>query len=109
VFHALSAALFTEDCSGLMRVMRLILGEITPPGGRKLKPLSGLDHANAKAQYAEALANPAFVADLQARTANWTDPIVRKIIEAALLDDHGYYGAQMLLVQELRATAGVSR
>jgi hypothetical protein len=37
-----------------------------------------------------------------------TDPIVRRVIEAALLEDYEYFEAQKLLVQELRAAGGVS-
>ena len=109
VYQAVRVALFTEHCSSLKRVMRMIMGEVTAEGGRKLKPLSGLDLDNAKAQYAKALANAEFVADLKAASATLNDPIVRKIVEAALLEDYEYFEAQKLLVQELRAAGGVSQ
>jgi hypothetical protein len=109
VYTALGVALFTDHCSELKRVMKMVMGEVSEDGGRKLKPMSGLDLDRARAQYAKALANPEFVADLKTASAHLTDPIVRKIIEAALLEDYEYFEAQKLLVQELRAAGGVSQ
>jgi hypothetical protein len=101
---ALSTAIAGSQCSSVLRVLaELQNGKRS--GGRKLndKPL---DVAAAQKELVAARADTQFTARLNAALSGVSDPNARKVVEAAVLDDLGYFGARELLVGELFQTSG---
>lgn len=99
LFQALKTAFTGEQCSSVLRV----LGELQKgksAGGRKLKP-GQFDRAAAEKELAAARADPAFTENLRTASSGVADPAARKVVEAALLEDAGYFGARELLMNEL--------
>jgi hypothetical protein len=104
LFAALKTAIAGQQCSSVMRVL-VELQKGKTPGGRKLKP-GQFDRAAAEKELATARADPAFNESLRAALSGVTDPTARKVVEAAVLDDAGYFGARELLMNELFELSG---
>jgi hypothetical protein len=104
LLDALSKAVTGPQCSSVIRV----LGELQKgksAGGRKLKP-GQFDRAAAEKELTVARADPAFKESLRAALSGVTDPAARKVVEAAVLEDAGYFGARELLMNELFELSG---
>lgn len=104
LLDALVTAVKGPQCSSVIRV----LGELQKgksAGGRKLKP-GQFDRAAAEKELVAARADPAFKESLRAALNGVTDPAARKVVEAAVLEDAGYFGARELLMNELFELSG---
>jgi hypothetical protein len=104
LFEALKTAVKGEQCSSVIRVLAE-LQKGKSAGGRKLKP-GQFDRAAAEKELATARADPAFNESLRAALSGVTDPTARKVVEAAVLDDAGYFSARELLMNELFELSG---
>lgn len=104
LFAALTSAIAGPQCSSVMRVL-VELQKGKSAGGRKLKP-GHFDRAAAEKELATARADPAFNESLRAALSGVTDPAARKVVEAAVLDDAGYFSARELLMNELFELSG---
>jgi hypothetical protein len=104
LFEALKTAVKGEQCSSVVRVL-LELQKGKSAGGRKLKP-GQFDRAAAEKELAMARADPVFNDSLRTALSGVTDPAARKVVEAAALDDAGYFGARELLMNELFELSG---
>jgi hypothetical protein len=105
-WEAVYEAFNGPQCQSVVRVL-MQLQDGKKEGGRKLhdKPLN---KAAAEKELAEARADPDFKAQLDAALRGVNEPAGRRIVEAAVLEDLGYFGARELLVNEL-AAAGAPR
>jgi hypothetical protein len=104
LLDALWTAVKGPQCSSVIRV----LGELQKgksAGGRKLKP-GQFDRAAAEKELVAARADPGFKESLRTATSGVTDPAARKVVEAAVLEDAGYFGARELLMNELFELSG---
>jgi hypothetical protein len=104
LFAALRTAVTGQQCSSVIRVL-LELQKGKSAGGRKLKP-GQFDRAAAEKELAAARTDPAFNESLRAALSGVTDPAARKVVEAAVLDDTGYFSARELLMNELFELSG---
>ena len=101
LLQALFAKPFTgARCDSVRAVFRQ-LSNRRVLGGRKLEPDKPLDVAAAREQRATAAGDAAFVAALAQESEGETEPRRRKLIEAAMLHEHGYVRARDFALQEL--------
>ncbi len=101
---AVWTALTGEQCSSVLRVLTELQNG-KRAGGRKLndKPL---DLAEAQKELAAARADAEFTSKLNMAVSGVSDPTARKAVEAAVLDDLGYFSARELLMAELFQSSG---
>lgn len=87
-------------CSSLTSVMDVVLhGSKT--SGRRLEDKKALNVAQAQANLDKALADPSIGARMEKLKQHAPDEKVRLYLEAAILDEEGYYDARDLRVQQL--------
>lgn len=103
LFDALKSALNGPQCAGLVKVLTKLQASAVP-GGRKLKEARPLDRAAAQAELAKARSDPEFTRLLASASQGVTDPTGRMVVEAALLDDQGYFDAHQLLMEDIAKT-----
>ena len=103
-FEAVKLAMVGEQCSSVLRVLSELQSKRVS-GGRKLhdKPF---DRAAAQKELQAARADAGFVATLGTALQGISDANARKGVEAAVLENLGYFGARQLLVEELMQTQG---
>lgn len=100
--EALAQVFWTSSpgsCTSLRTVLSAVLTN-TRPGARELKS-GGFNRQAAQAELAEARADESFRRDLATEIAGETDPMRQLVIEAGVLDSHGFYGARDLLIANL--------
>ncbi|MET0517558.1 MAG: hypothetical protein ABW005_01865 [Burkholderiaceae bacterium] len=93
-------------CGSLASVLKRLFSR-SAGAGRKLEGDKPLNLVTARREYQAAQADPAFSAELKSLTADEADPIRRAALEAALLDEQGYYEARDLLLRELSQKLGL--
>jgi hypothetical protein len=96
-----------EACTSLNAVIKRLFST-TKAGGRKLENDKPLDVAAAEAERKKALADHDYVDMLKPLLADETDPVRRLLLEAAVLDDFGYYQARDLLLQQIATRLGIA-
>ena len=97
---AVWTALFGKQCSAVVKVLAQLQANKVP-GGRKLHEGKPLDHAAARAELQKARTDPEFAGKLAAASEGVTDRTGRLVVEAALLDDDGYFAARQLLMEDI--------
>lgn len=97
---AVGSALTGTHCSAVIKVLAQ-LQATKKPGGRKLHEGKPLDRAAAQAELLKARSDPDFTRKLTAVSEGVTDPTGRLVVEAALLDDEGYFAARQLLMEDI--------
>lgn len=97
---AVGSALTGTHCSAVVKVLAQ-LQATKKPGGRKLHEGKPLDRAAAQAELLKARSDPDFTSKLTAVSEGVTDPTGRLVVEAALLDDEGYFAARQLLMEDI--------
>lgn len=100
LFDAVQAALTGPQCGAVLKVLAQLQAN-TVPGGRKLHEGKPLDRAAAKAELQEARSSPEFTGRLAAALEGVTELNGRLVVEAALLDDEGYFSASRLLMEDI--------
>lgn len=73
------------------------------PGGRKLHEGKPLNRQAAQQELNSARSGSEFMRKLEAASDGVTDPIARMVVEAALLDEEGYFSARQWVMEEIAA------
>lgn len=100
--EALAQVFWTSSpgsCMSLRTVLNAVMTN-TRAGARELKS-GGFNRQAAQAELAEARADDSFRRDLAMEIAGEADPVRQMVIEAGVLDSHGFYGARDLLISNL--------
>lgn len=103
-FQAVWDAFRGPQCANVVRVLSELQSKPVA-GGRKLhdKPF---DRAAAQKELQAARADSEFVAKLGPALQGISDANARKVVEAAVLEDLGFFGARQLLMEELAQVQG---
>jgi hypothetical protein len=105
LYEALKQAFNSNACDSVIAVMKR-LSQSKKVGGRKLQEPTALDPQAAQREWQAARADPEFAQRLAAALQPETDPLRRKLVEAALLHEYGHYRARDLQLQQIAAAAG---
>lgn len=89
------------ECGSLLSVLDRLFNT-RKTGGRKLEEDRPFDAQAAQANLAKAQADPEVRPRLQKVAKEVSDPTRRKVYEAAVLDEEGYYSARDLLINQLK-------
>jgi len=100
LIQALGAALNGPHCANIGKALAQ-LQSARAPGGRKLHEGKPLNRAVAEQELRTARADPEFMRRLTGAAEGVTDPTARLVVEAALLDDDGYFAARQLLMEDI--------
>lgn len=100
---AVASALTGTHCGAVVKVLEQ-LQSTKKSGGRKLHEGKPLDRAAAQAELQKARSDPDFTRRLAAASNGVTEPTGRLVVEAALLDDEGYFAARQLLMEDILKT-----
>ncbi len=87
-------------CVSVMSVLDQLANDKVP-SGRKLEKDKPFNPNTAAAEYAAIQAQTEFSTELAALLARETDPLRRKLVEAALLHDFGKFEARNLVLRQL--------
>ena len=103
-FEMVASAIKTDSdgagCSSLTSVMDKVIHR-NRTSGRRLENEKPLNIRDAEANLAAALRTPAILARLEKLKQQVPDEKVRLYLEAAILDEEGYYNARELRIQQL--------
>lgn len=103
-FEIVASAVKTDSegagCSSLTSVMDKVIHR-SRISGRRLENEKPLNITDAEANLAVALRTPAILARLEKLKQEVPDEKVRLYLEAAILDEEGYYNARELRIQQL--------
>jgi hypothetical protein len=102
LIEAIGKAWSGPQCAQLARVVAQLQGR-SVSGGRKLHGDKPLDQQAARQELQAARADAQFMRKLDIAAEGVTDPTARLAVEAALLDDEGYFSARQLLIDEIAA------
>lgn len=86
-------------CNSLLNIFKRLAGSGSA-GGKKLEDDKPFDSAGAAQERQAARADAEFAGALKALQATETDPLRLLVLEAALLDEFGYYAARELVLRE---------
>lgn len=100
LWDAVQAALSGPQCGAVVKVLAQLQASKVS-GGRKLHEGKPLDRAAAKAELQQARSSPEFTGRLAAALEGVTELNGRLVVEAALLDDEGYFSASRLLMEDI--------
>lgn len=89
------------DCGSLTSVWNKVAAR-NKSGGRKLEGDKPFDPAAAQADLDAALRSPTVRSRFGQVAHEAQDPMMRMFLEAAILDEEGYYNARELRIQELQ-------
>lgn len=100
LIQALGTALTGPQCANIGKVLAQ-LQSAKAPGGRKLHEGKPLNRAAAEQELKTARADPEFMRRLTSASEGVADPTARMVVEAALLEDDGYFAARQLLMEDI--------
>jgi hypothetical protein len=96
--------LSSDNCASLVSVADKIINR-KRTGGRKLEGDKPLNVAEAQANLDKALRDPAIRTRVEKLQQQLSDENTRLILEAAIMDEEGYYSARDLLIQQVMQRA----
>lgn len=95
-----------QVCGSLRAVLKRLFSR-EAAAGRKLEKDRPLNLDSARREYKTAMADPALAAQLKTLQAEESDPLRRRALEAALLDEQGHYEARDLVLREIATELGL--